>query len=99
VKLWLATLYVLAEGFRDPLVQRALVHWKASSSEISMHWGCIEHMTGQLGEELRSYRYATFPYQSNPKKDLAFTSVNGRHHSLRKRRTMRPELTGLVAAA
>ena len=78
-KLWLAALYVLAEGFKTPLIQTALVPWREQSSNIRVYCDSIEHKMGQLGDELRVFRNATFHYQPNAQKHLQFISVKSRH--------------------
>jgi hypothetical protein len=81
-KLWLASLYVLAEGFESPLIQKALTRWKEMSLDIRVHCDSIEHKMKQLGDELRVFRNATFHYQSGPEKHLKFIQVQSRHEPL-----------------
>jgi hypothetical protein len=81
-KLWLAALYVIAEGFEAPLIQNTLTRWKEMSLDISIHCGSIKHKMDQLGNELRVFRNATFHYQPSPQKHLQFIQVQGRHKPL-----------------
>jgi hypothetical protein len=78
-KLWLAALYVLAEGFKTPLIQKSLAPWKEMSLNVRVYCNSIEHKMGQLGDELRLFRNATFHYQPTPQKHLQFIHVQGRH--------------------
>ncbi len=78
-KLWLAALYVLADGFNTPLIQASLAPWKEMDLDVRVYCDSIEHMMGQLVDELRLFRNATFHYQPTPQKHLQFIAVQSRH--------------------
>ena len=78
-KLWLASLWVLVEGFQTSPIQRTLERWKEMSLNIRVHCGSIEHKVTQLGDELRLFRNATFHFHANPEKHLKFIQVKSRH--------------------
>jgi hypothetical protein len=61
-KLWLAALYVVLEGFTEPVIQGALHRWKEISLDLRVHCGSINHKKSQLGEKLKFFRHATFHY-------------------------------------
>lgn len=81
-KLWLAALYVLANGFTTPAIQNAVSPWKEMSLDIRVYCNSIEHKMSQLGDELRVFRNATFHYQPSPQKHLQFINVQSRHQPM-----------------
>lgn len=81
-KLWLASLYVLAEGFKTPLIQASLAPWKEMDLDVRVYCDSIEHKMDQLGDELRLFRNATFHYQPTPQKHLQFIDVQSRHEPM-----------------
>lgn len=80
--LWLAMLFVVAEGFADKLVQNALEPWMTDNLTLRVHWSSVGHQMGQLGDKLKKFRNATFHYQSNADKHLHFLRAEGRHRPL-----------------
>jgi hypothetical protein len=81
-KLWLAALFVLADGFQTPLIQASLAPWKEMDLDVRVYCDSIEHMMGQLGDELRLFRNATFHHQPTPQKHIQFLGVQSRHEPL-----------------
>lgn len=74
-KLWLASLFVLAEGFQTPPIQKAFKRWKERSLDVRVHCSSIDHKMAQFGAELKLFRNATFHFQPGPEKHLQFYEV------------------------
>ena len=82
LKLWLASLYVVVEGFQAPSMQQAFQEWKDTSLNIRVHCSLITHKLTQLGNELRIFRNATFQFQKDPEKHAKLLRIKSRHHPI-----------------
>jgi hypothetical protein len=82
LQLWLATLFVLTEGFRSQRIKNCFEPWMKKSPTIGVHCGSIRSKMAQLGNELKDFRNATFHFQPNADNHLAFLKAPGRHKPL-----------------
>lgn len=89
-QLWLTTLYVVAEGFKHPRVERFFKDTvdRTNDDDLTMivHWGSVHYQLGQLGEQLKSYRNVTFHFQETmtrlEAKRASFLEYEGRHRPI-----------------
>jgi hypothetical protein len=81
-KLWLASLWVVVDGFQTAPIQKPLQPWKDIPLDIRVHCSSIAYKVTQLGEELRLFRNATFHFQANPEKHAKFLQVKSRHQPI-----------------
>jgi hypothetical protein len=92
-QLWLATLYVVAEAFyKDEHLQRYFEACKDYCPESSMHWSCIQHQIGQLGDELRVFRNFTFHFQLSTAKRRHFLEHSGPRRPIQWARAIHEEM-------
>jgi len=100
-KLWFATLYVVAEGFRTDQVKNYFRNSiidpdDRNDLEIKVYWNSIHHKIEQLGEQLKSYRNVTFHFQESNTRLLAkrssFLEYEGRHRPIEWARELQKEM-------
>jgi hypothetical protein len=100
-KLWLATLYVVVEGFQSEEVKN---HFHNSGIdltdegdlEMKVYWDSIQHKIEQLGNQLKSYRNVTFHFQPSHTRLLmkrsSFLQYEGRHRPIEWARELQEEM-------
>jgi hypothetical protein len=88
VKLWLATLYVVAEGFQTDQVKNYFLNCGIdldNKDDLSMkvYWNSIHHKIAKFGNQLKSYRNVTLHFQPSHtrllEKRLSFLKHESRH--------------------
>lgn len=91
LQLWLATLYVVAEGFQDKGIKSFFEKIEfdigdKDDNDIVVHWNSIQHQIPQIRQELKMYRNSTFHFQDNmdalDRKRESFMRYQGRHESI-----------------
>lgn len=75
-KLWLATLYVVVEGFQTAQVKSYFLNSGIDLNdkddlELKVYWNSIHNKAEQLGKQLKSYRNVTFHFQPSHTRLLA----------------------------
>ena len=78
-RLWLATLFVLVEGFQHKVVVRNLERWRKAYPDINVYCSSIQHMSAQLGDELRGLRNDAFHFNPTPTMTLKFLEAKPRN--------------------
>lgn len=99
-QLWLATLYVVAEGFKSDEItlffKEKIDLNDKNNLEIVVHWGSIHHMLAQLGGELKGYRNVTFHFQGSmtrlEAKRASFLRHDGHHRPIEWARELHKEM-------
>jgi hypothetical protein len=97
LQLWLATLFVLAEGFRDQRIKKRFEPWRKGFPTISMHCSSIYHKMRQLGDELKTFRNATFHFHPTAEKHFRFLRAPGRHKPLHWAQELQKEFAMLFS--
>jgi hypothetical protein len=101
LQLWLATLYVVAEGFQSKKVTTFFEKLELTDDDpdnitLRTHWHSIRHMFRQLGSELKSYRHITFHFQESSDriktKRASFLDYDGRHRPIDWARELHKEM-------
>ena len=95
LKLWLASLWVVVDGFQTPPIQKALQEWKDTSLDIRIHCSSIKHKLTQVGDELRVFRNATFHFQASAEKHAKFLQFKSRHEPISWARELHEEFAML----
>jgi hypothetical protein len=97
-QLWLATLFVVADGFDSKAVQDSLVLFAVQDLTIRVHCSSIKHKMSQLGDKLRRYRNATFHFHETPQKLYDFLQAEGRHEPVQWAEELHREFERLFSA-
>jgi hypothetical protein len=95
LKLWLASLWVVVDGFRTPPIQKAFDKWKLTSLNLRVHCSSIDYKLTQLGDELRIFRNATFHFQADAEKHAKFLRFKSRHEPITWARELHEEFAML----
>jgi hypothetical protein len=101
VKLWLTTLYVVAEGFQSAEVKNHFLNSGIDLTEkddldMKVYWHSIHHKIEQLGNQLKSYRNVTLHFQPSHTRLLmkrsSFLQYEGRHRPIEWARELQEEM-------
>lgn len=95
-QIWLATLWVVGEGFQDSTIKEFFGAAAANDLTLKVHWDSVQHMLLQLGPELKRYRNATFHFQEKmttlEAKRLGFLAHEGRREPIQWARQLHKEM-------
>jgi hypothetical protein len=97
-QLWLATLFVVVEGFNSKSVQASLEPLVSQDPQVRVYCSSIRHKMTQLGDKLRRFRNATFHFHETPQKLYDFLERDSRHEPIDWAEELHKEFRKLFSA-